>query len=116
MNYKTYGLILFGIGAIHSLLGVVMFGQTLWQPIQQGWWHTLGPEALMATLAFWFLMTGLFICLYGLALSKRVGAVSRLESGTLAVASAVGAVGMPASGFWLPLGLALVASARRAKA
>ncbi|MCP4539668.1 MAG: molecular chaperone GroEL [Chloroflexi bacterium] len=99
------GKALIGIGVVHSIGGFLFFGPILSALFNEGLFNTItvsgdiGREA-----AFWFLFGGFMVMIIG-------GLVDRLErlgehlpaflGWSFAALTILGAIIMPASGFWL---------------
>lgn len=93
------------VGALHTLLGLVVFAPQLRELLAAGGWNALGDRDPMRSLAFWFLFGGLYALLIG-ALADWIeratgGPLPRVFGWTLLGSTVVGAVLAPVSGFWL---------------
>jgi membrane-bound metal-dependent hydrolase YbcI (DUF457 family) len=62
---RWIGRWLFGVGVLHSLLGLIVFAATLRALVGTGRLNVLGSRDPLPALAFWFLFGGVFICLVG---------------------------------------------------
>ena len=118
-------LILTGVG--HSLVGLVIFHQPLVAIARDGVLATIGPHVVEGLgnndmgreAAFWFLLYGPILCLQGQianhAVARGDAAILRLLAWNLLATGAAGAAIMPVSGFWLVIGLALLAFRQAAR-
>jgi hypothetical protein len=128
MQRMTHGAVLGGIGAVHTLLGLVLFARQWWSMAASGLVHTLphrvviGPEAAVRPdleLAFWFTIAGPALAFGGIVLHRleRLGQpIPRSVPLFLLVIAILGALMMPLSGFTLlllPLSLLLLVRGRR---
>ncbi len=94
-----------GVALIHTLFGIVVFGDILVDLIKRGLINTVGTDAQIGA-PVWFLLFGVPLWMVGVA----VGAFERSDQpipatlgwGLLGLTVA-GVVLMPASGFWLVL-------------
>ena len=117
---RWIGRWLAGVGALHSLLGLIVFAAPLRELIDAGWLNALGSRDPMRNLAFWFVFGGVFTCLVGYlidCIERLPGAVIPRPVGwTLLVTATVGVTLAPASGFWLvfPAAIGALAQPRRA--
>jgi hypothetical protein len=104
------GELLMGTGALHTLIGVVGFRRTLGAIHRARYVNAIGRDPERAA-ALWCLTTGgLLVVLGQLARSvqARTGAVPRSLGWGLLALAVPGVVLLPASGFWLVLGQALL--------
>ena len=104
------GQLLMGTGVLHTVLGVLGFRRTLVELHRARYLGAIGrdPER---NAALWCLTTGaLLVALGQLARSTqaRTGDVPRSLGWSLLAIAAPGVVLLPASGFWLVLGQALL--------
>lgn len=103
MSNRLFGTLLIALAAIHQLVGLVEFHDSLFEAISLGWWNSLERSELMRVVMFWFFVSGFVIALWGEALRRREGPVHWLEWGGGAVLSLASATAIPVSGFWLVL-------------
>jgi hypothetical protein len=107
MRPRWIGRWLIGVGAIHTLFGVVAFRAPLRALLDAGIVNALSAREPMRNLAFWFLVAGVMIALVGTvvdALEQATrGTVPKVVGWTLLLTALVGIVLAPASGFWLLL-------------
>ena len=104
------GQLLMGTGALHTVIGVLGFRRTLVEIHRGRYLNTIGrdPER---NAVLWYLTTGALLVILGqLARSAqaRTGEVPRSLGWGLLSISVPGVVLLPASGFWLVLGQALL--------
>jgi hypothetical protein len=108
---RTYiGQLLMGTGALHTVIGVLGFRRTLVEIHRDRYLNTIGRDA-ERNAALWCLTTcGLLVVLGQLARSaqEQTGEVPRSLGWGLLAISIPGVVLLPASGFWLVLGQALL--------
>ena len=107
---RYVGRLLIGTGVLHGALGIAGFHDTLAELYRDGYLNAVGRDPKRHA-AFWFLTTGgLLIALGQLAHSTqtRTGDVPPSLGWSLLAISVPGVVLMPASGFWLVLGQALL--------
>ena len=107
---RYVGQLLMGTGVLHTMIGVPAFRKTLAQIHRARYLGTIGrdPER---NAVLWYLTTGALLVVLGqLARStrERTGEVPRSLGWGLLAISVPGVVLLPASGFWLVLGQALL--------
>ena len=98
------------IGALHTLVMFVLAGDYLMGMITDGWVAAIEPDP-MRMAAFWSLFFGFVLIGYGFALREleaAQGGPSRLHPWALGAIAIVGGLAIPASGFWLALGPAVL--------
>ena len=120
----TSGLLLIGVGILHTVLGVFK-GHSLLSEISRSAFATETGRRLVTGLGkefvFWFLFGGFLMLVLGhffTWVERRLNhAVPSFIGWELVLLSVVGLVLMPLSGFWLVLGVAIYAivAARRTK-
>ncbi|MGF1504896.1 MAG: DUF6463 family protein [Anaerolineae bacterium] len=106
---RKLGYVLFAIGIVHQIVGLLIYGPVLLTILEAGIVNTIVPPYWDRNAAFWFFVTGFFLMKYGLLaqwLLEHHGAVPRFSGGGLLALCVVGVVMMPASGFWLLLPVA----------
>jgi hypothetical protein len=109
------GRALIAVGVIHTLFGLVSFRGTLGQLVSEGLWNTVHgqPER---EYAFWFLVTGLMLLLFGGLVHSNERGGRRLPPaiawGLLLLTVAIVVI-MPVSGGWLLLPPAIGAVLKR---
>lgn len=117
------GLLLIGIGVIHTAFGVFQ-GSRMFSRLAQATFPTDAGRQLVTGLArqyvFWFLFGGFMMLLLGHLLmwsEHRGRRVPSFVGWELIALSLVGVALMPASGFWLvlALGIYIIVLARRAR-
>jgi hypothetical protein len=117
---RWIGRWLVGVGAVHSLLGLIVFAAPLRELVDAGWLDALGSRDPMRNLAFWFLFGGVFTCLVGYLIDwiERLPAtvIPRPVGWTLLITAMIGVTLAPASGFWLvfPAAIGALLQPRRA--
>jgi len=110
---------LIGVSVIHTLFAIVVFNKALASVVQRGVFNTVGTDPLVGAVV-WFVLFGavLFIC--GLAVSalERAlhGALPKSLGWSLLVLGLLGALLMPASGFWLVFPPAIAVLLRKSNA
>jgi hypothetical protein len=117
---RWVGRWLMGVGALHTLLGLVVFAAPLRQLADAGWVNALGSRDPMRKLAFWFLFGGVFTVLVG-HLTDWIeqlpgGALPRSLGWALLLTATIGVTLAPASGFWLVFPAAIGALVQRRRA
>jgi hypothetical protein len=105
-NRAWVGHWLMAVAALHTAFAAAMFHGTLLGMAGQGWFNSVGSDALRGAVA-WFVLFGALLALLALAITplERLGAAAALRAlgwGLLAL-TACGLALMPASGFWLAL-------------
>ena len=104
------GQLVMGTGAVHTLLGVLLFRKTLLAIHRARYLNTIGRDPERHA-ALWFLTTGALLVVLGQlarSMQEQTGEVPRsLGWGLLAIA-VPGVVLLPGSGFWLVVGQALL--------
>lgn len=115
---RSHGFLLLGVGALHTLFGLVVGRAALAEMARPGSVHTVGGLS-QPSLLFWFLMFGFVLLPLGhlcFWVERRLGRPLPAFLGweILAVAM-IGVVLDPRSGFWLglPLGASLALGAQR---
>lgn len=117
------GLLLIGIGVLHTVFGVFQ-GSRIFSQLAQATFPTEAGRQLVIGLArqyvFWFLFGGFMMLLLGhfLMWSERRGRrVPSFVGWELIALSLIGIALMPASGFWLVLALGayIIVVSRRAR-
>lgn len=107
---RRAGAILIALGILHSLATVAGAGSVLATMVGDGWWRTADPMAEVDPIqiaVFWSLLFGVLLGLLGWLLRSVGGGEvpSRAWGGTFAGVCLVGAVAVPAGGFWFGLAL-----------
>lgn len=94
---------LMGVAILHTLFAFMMFGKVLTGVVQRGIFNAVGSDAVVGTVV-WFVLFGglLFICGLTVAVLEKVSTSlpKSLGWGLMGLGT-LGAVLMPASGFWL---------------
>ena len=103
---------LIGISIFHTIVAGVIFGKDLVSVARQGAFHTIGSNPA-AGAAIWFLLFGVLLFVYGLALDVLEKASSphplpKAIGWSLLALGAAGVMIMPVSGFWLAFPPAVV--------
>lgn len=115
MNKPWIGRALIAVGVIHTLFGLISFQSILGQLVSEGLWNTVHgqPER---EYAFWFLVTGLMLLLFGGLVHSNERDGRRLPPaiawGLLLLTVAMVLI-MPVSGGWLLLPPAIGAVLKR---
>ena len=111
---------LIGVSIIHTLFAVVVFGKILLSVVQRGVFNTVGTDPMVGAVV-WFVLFGaaLFIC--GLVVStlerSSPSPLPKSLGWSLLALATLGAILMPASGFWLvfPPAIAVLATKSNAQ-
>jgi len=111
---------LIGVSIIHTLFAVVVFGKVLLSVVQRGVFNTVGTDPMVGAIV-WFVLFGaaLFIC--GLVVStlerSSPSPLPKSLGWSLLALATLGAILMPASGFWLvfPPAIAVLAGKSNAQ-
>ena len=110
---------LIGVSIIHTLFAVVVFGKVLLSVVQRGVFNTVGTDPMVGAVV-WFVLFGaaLFIC--GLVVStlerSSPSPLPKSLGWSLLALATLGAILMPASGFWLVFPPAIAVLARKSNA
>ncbi|MBE2193380.1 MAG: hypothetical protein IAE83_04325 [Anaerolinea sp.] len=115
---KRLGIALMAIAVLHQIVGIIVYYEPLAAIIGAGVVNTINPPWWDRDAAFWFLMFGALLFVYGAMthwLLKHEVPLPVFWGGGLAVICVVGVILMPASGFWLalPVAVYMVRSAGR---
>jgi hypothetical protein len=115
---RWIGRWLMGVGALHTIVGLIAFAAPLREVIDAGVVNALGSRDPLRNLAFWFLFGGMTTALVGYLADwiERAtgGPLPAALGGALLLLALVGVTLAPASGFWLVLPAA-VGILRRAR-
>lgn len=106
---KRLGIALMAVAVLHQIVGIIVYHEALTAIIRAGVVNTINPPWWDRDAAFWFLMFGALLFVYGAMthwLLKRDLPLPAFWGGSLAVMCVVGVTLMPASGFWLALPIA----------
>jgi hypothetical protein len=107
------------IGVIHTLAGLIFFGDVFGPILRDGVFRTVGPGTPPDRgIAFWFFMTGFMALIVGLPLDQLERHGIQFPASlpwVLLVIAIVGCIMIPASGFWL-LGAPIVGMFLRQRA
>ena len=114
------GQALLAVGVLHTLVGLLSFGQPLAAIARDGVVNAVDPRPERQT-ACWFLLAGVLLCTLGYSTrwaQRRTGTVPAGLGWILLAIAGSGVVLMPFSGFWLlfPPALLALAAARRGPA
>jgi len=106
-----------GVSALHTLFGLFAFAPILQTMLGAGLWNSVGTDAMRGAVA-WFLISGGFMLICGLAVDACEGANGdrplRAVGWSLLIVTLITIVLMPVSGAWLFLPPA-IAMMRRGK-
>ena len=95
------------IGVAHTAFGPVIFGDLLWPALGEGLFDKTASLAAPSgrRVAFWYMFMGFAVLLLGMLMDGLAArhAASRIAGMGAGVLALVGALMMPASGFWLLL-------------
>ena len=109
--WKYSGMFLTGTGILHVIAALILEKQGLAEIIRNGPINSVGDDCVRG-LAFWFLVCGIIVILFGHTLHlyiKQVQKPAPLFFGWFLLIFAVaGCVIVPVSGFWLFLPQALI--------
>lgn len=102
---------LLATGIVHCAVAIAFYGQSYIDLFRNGVIDSVGEDPARE-LAFWFLICGIFLVLFGYTLQyyiKREQKPAPLALGyALLVFSVVGCLFVPVSGFWLFIPQALI--------
>ncbi len=101
------------IGALHTLVGFLLYGGPLADIARDGVFDAVGAHPDRQA-AVWFLVTGVALLLFGYVTQwtqRQTGTLPVALGGTLLALAAAGLVLMPLSGFWLLIPAAVLALA-----
>lgn len=109
--WKYSGTLLIGTGILHTLVAVIIYNDIFIEIIQSGIINTVNSY-LPRKLAFWFLLCGVFIILWGLTMhyyiKKTQAPVPRFIGWILLAISVITCLFVPISGAWLFIPQALI--------
>jgi hypothetical protein len=108
--FSRVGLWLMALAVLHQFVGLYFYQDALWAIGQAGIINAVQPPYWDRDAAFWFLMFGAMLFLYGGITHWLLAKVQTLPSfwgWGLLILSLIGVVLMPASGFWLAILLAI---------
>lgn len=109
--WKYSGILLMATGGLHLLVAVASGWDTWREIVSDGLVDSIGKDA-GREYAFWFLMTGILLLLWGSTLRhylRREQQLPPLFAGCVLLAVSVGGcVMLPLSGFWLLIPQALI--------
>ena len=100
MQQHTFAKWILFIASVHFSLGLFIFNDALLQIFQQGVIGTIGPHNETAAVAFWFLMFALPLGLLAAALWRQTQIIANHLLYLSIALGLLGALFMPASGFW----------------
>jgi hypothetical protein len=106
MNPKLSGRLLVATGALHTIVGVLLYAPYLLEMWQAGLWNSVEPH-LGRMAVFWFLFFGFLLMMAGQVIARYTRPIPRGFGWGLLALSVVGAIMMPVSGFWLVIPQAL---------
>lgn len=113
---RWVGRWLMGVGALHSVVGLVVFAGPLRALLTEGVVNALGSRDPLRNLAFWFLFGGVMTVLVGYLADwiERAprGVLPPALGWSLLSVAVLGVTLAPASGFWLVLPAAIGILAR----
>jgi len=109
--WKYSGIFLIATGILHSVVGIIAMGNYLWAILKDGLLNAVG-EDVNRNLAFWFLICGIFIIIFGQVLHIYIKKEQKPAPVTLGYwllgLSVIGCIIAPATGFWLFIPQALI--------
>lgn len=97
-------------GTLHTLVGLAYYADEVSGFFRDGILASV-TEGTSGEIAFWFLLMGAFLILSGVmarSYQRQTGTLPMSFGWIMLVVSAIGAVMMPASGFWLGIGLGVL--------
>jgi uncharacterized protein with PQ loop repeat len=106
MNPKLSGRLLILTGVIHTIVGLLIGYPYLLEMWQAGLWNSVDPHMSRVAI-FWFLLFGFLLMMVGQVISTTTRPVPKVFGWSLLAMSALGALMMPISGFWLVIPQAL---------
>ena len=109
--WRYSGILLIATGVIHTVVGIALGGEYLWEILNDGLFDALGDDA-HRNFAFWFLAMGIILIILGHVLhhyiSREQKPVPRFIGYYFLGLSVVGCIIVPVSGFWLFIPQALI--------
>jgi len=111
------GVLLMAIAGLHQVVGLFFYREALVAIIRAGVINSVNPPYWERDAAFWFLMFGFLLGLYGWMTHWLIQQYATIPSfwgwGLLGICI-IGVVMMPASGFWLaiPIAIGMIRQAR----
>lgn len=121
MFKKHIGKFFMATGLLHILIGVMVFSAPLGDIMRDGiFFDAIGVEEYERATAFWFTLTGVFICITGgLAqwIYNNTNTLPAFLGYGVVVIGVIGGLMIPVSGFWLviPQGIMMLMIARNAQ-
>ncbi|WP_309118115.1 DUF6463 family protein [Paenibacillus sp.] len=104
---RQVGLLLALTGLLHSVVGLILYGDALLPIATEGLWNTMQEGDWERLNAFWFMMFGFLLMLIGYIVSWVLKQTQlrppTVVGWSILAIGIVGAVIMPISGFWLVL-------------
>lgn len=104
---QRIGVLLMLTGLLHNVVGLFLYMKHFLPIIAEGGWNTVQEGQWERLAAFWFIMFGFLLIMLGYLtdwLIRKKGTPPPPAFGwLLLLVSGIGAVAMPASGFWLCL-------------
>ncbi len=118
--HRFTGHSLMGIGALHTLVGLVAFSKPLADVAQDGFVNAIDPY-LDRQVAFWYVLAGVLLFALGQSCRwahRQTGLVPISLGWTLLAIAVLGVILMPIAGFWLffPPALFALAASRDGRA
>ena len=106
MKSRWIGRWIVAVSVLHTIFGLVVFGEDLMQIAREGFWDSIGEDARAGAVA-WFMLSGFLMTALGLAIDalERSATQGSLRATGVVVllTTLLGIVLMPVSGFWLML-------------
>jgi len=103
--WKYSGIFLIATGILHSVVGIVMGKDYLWDIIKKGLFNTVQDDDFACGLVFWFLVCGILLIILGHLLhyyiKKEQQPAPNILGYWLLGLGIIGCIIMPVSGFWL---------------
>ena len=116
MKSRWIGRWIVAVSVLHTIFGLVVFGEDLMQIAREGFWNSIGEDARAGAVA-WFMLSGFLMTALGVAVDSLERAATpgslRATGIVLLLTTLLGIVLMPASGFWLMLPSAVAMLWRR---
>jgi hypothetical protein len=109
--WKYSGIFLLATGILHTIISIILEKHVYYEIIKDGFINVIGDNYERA-FAFWFLICGLLIIIFGVVLHQYIRKEQRAAPAFLGYSilllSVLGCLVEPVSGFWLFIPQALI--------